>query len=140
MLNQLSIYLPNKPGVLANFFELLMKNKIYIRSMTVAETEEYGLLLLLVDQYEACSKLLEEQNFLFSVTKVIAVRLTDNISKLYEIAKTLGSNNVNIEYLYTTLIDDQALIVLRLDNNDAGAKILKENGFIIVDKLLNVID
>ncbi|MFX1555711.1 MAG: ACT domain-containing protein [Promethearchaeota archaeon] len=140
MLNQLSIYLPNKPGVLANFFELLMNNKISIRSMTVAETEEYGLLLLLVDQFEACSKLLEEKDFLFSVTQVVAVRLTNNISKLYEIAKTLGSNNVNIEYLYTTLIDDQALIVLRLDNNQVGAKILKENGFTIVDKLLNVID
>ncbi|MFX1356766.1 MAG: ACT domain-containing protein [Promethearchaeota archaeon] len=136
----MSIYLPNKPGVLANFFELLMNNKISIRSMTVAETEEYGLLLLLVDQFEACSKLLEEKDFLFSVTQVVAVRLTNNISKLYEIAKTLGSNNVNIEYLYTTLIDDQALIVLRLDNNQVGAKILKENGFTIVDKLLNVID
>jgi len=140
MLNQLSIYLPNKPGVLANFFELLMNNKISIRSMTVAETEEYGLLLLLVDQFEACSKLLEEKDFLFSVTQVVAVRLTNTISKLYEIAKTLGSNNVNIEYLYTTLIDDQALIVLRLDNNEVGAKILKDNGFIIVDKLLNFID
>ncbi|MFX0059844.1 MAG: ACT domain-containing protein, partial [Candidatus Heimdallarchaeota archaeon] len=109
MLNQLSIYLPNKPGVLASFFELLMDNKIYIRSMTVAETEEYGLLLLLVDQFDKCRKLLEEQDFLFTVTEVVGVRLTDNITKLYEIAKTLGSNNVNIEYLYTTLIDDQAL-------------------------------
>jgi hypothetical protein len=136
MLNQLSVFLPNKPGVLANFFELLMESKIYIRSMTVAETEDYGLLLLLVDQFEECAALLEEKDFLFSVTEVVAVRLTDKIAKLYEIAKILGSNDVNIEYLYTTLIDDQALIILRLDNNERGIEVLKENGFIVVEKLI----
>lgn len=135
MLNQLSVFLPNKPGVLAGFFELLMDNRIFIRSMTVAETEDYGLLLLLVDQFEECSKLLEEKDYLFTITQVVAVKLTDNIGKIYEIAKTLGSNNINIEYLYTTLIDESALIVLRLDDNENGIIVLKNKGFTVVDNL-----
>jgi len=135
MLNQLSVFLPNKPGVLAGFFELLMQKKIFIRSMTVAETEDYGLLLLLVDQFEKCFELLEKKDYLFTVTEVVAVKLTDNIAKIYEIAKTLGSNNINIEYLYTTLIDDSALIILRLDDNENGLNVLKENGFIVIDDL-----
>lgn len=135
MINQISVYLPNKPGQLAEFFEVLMNNKIYIRSLTVAETEEYGLLLLLVDQFEKCAQLLEESDILFSITEVVAVRLSDNISALYKIAKLLGTNDVNIEYLYTSIIDDQPLIIFRLNDNENGTEILKKNGYSIIEHL-----
>ncbi len=134
-INQISVFLPNKPGQLAEFFEVLMDNKIYIRSLTVAETEDYGLLLLLVDQFEECTKLLEERELLYSVTEVVAVRLSDNIAALYKIAKLFGSNNVNIEYLYTSIIDDQPLIIFRLDDNENGIEVLKQNGYHVVKKL-----
>ncbi|MFX1296892.1 MAG: ACT domain-containing protein [Promethearchaeota archaeon] len=134
-INQISVFLPNKPGQLAEFFEVLMDNKIYIRSLTVAETEDYGLLLLLVDQFEECTKLLEERELLYSVTEVVAVRLSDNIAALYKIAKLFGSNNVNIEYLYTSIVDDQALIIFRLDDNESGIEVLKQNGYHVVEKL-----
>ena len=98
-INQISVFLPNKPGQLANFFEVLKENKIYVRSLTVAETEEYGLILILVDQFDDCVSLLEEKEYLFTITEVVAVNLSDNIAALYEIAKTLGSNDINIEYL-----------------------------------------
>ncbi|GAH85188.1 unnamed protein product [marine sediment metagenome] len=62
-LKQISVFLPNEPKQLANFFEFLMENKIYIRSITVAETEDYGLLLLLVKPFEKCVKLLEDNDF-----------------------------------------------------------------------------
>lgn len=134
-INQISVYLPNKPGQLAEFFEALMNNKIYIRSLTVAETEEYGLLLLLVDQFEKCVQLLEESDILFSITEVVAVRISDNISALYKIAKLLGTNDVNIEYLYTSIIDDQPLIIFRLNDNENGAEILKKNGYSVIEHL-----
>ena len=134
-INQISVFLPNKPGELAEFFEVLMDNKIYIRSLTVAETEDYGLLLLLVDQFEECIKILEERELLYSITEVVAVRLSDNITALYKIAKLFGSNNVNIEYLYTSIIDDQPLIVFRLDDNENGIEVLKQNGYHVVKEL-----
>ncbi|MBY9019021.1 MAG: amino acid-binding protein [Candidatus Lokiarchaeota archaeon] len=133
-LKQLSVFIPNKPGQLANFFELLMENKIYIRSMTVAETEDYGLLLLLVDQTEKCISILEENEILYSITNVIAIELSNNITELYKISKTLGANNINIEYLYFLVLDDHRNgVVLRLDDNENGLDILKRNDFQVID-------
>lgn len=135
-INQISVFLPNKPGQLANFFEVLMDNKIYIRSLTVAETEDYGLLLLLVDQFDKCISLLEEKEHLYSVTEVVAVRLSDNIAGLYEVAKTLGEHEINIDYLYTSLIDDKPLVILRLSDNNNGTEVLRSQGFTIIDELV----
>ncbi|GAH63269.1 unnamed protein product [marine sediment metagenome] len=135
-LKQISVFLPNEPRQLANFFEFLMENKIYIRSITVVETEDYGLLLLLVKPYEKCVELLEDNDYMHSVTEVIAVRLTDNISQLYNIAKTLGDNKVNIEYLYTFAeksSEPRTMTVLRLDDNENGIEVLKKNGFDVVE-------
>ncbi|MHA1192817.1 MAG: hypothetical protein ACTSP9_11040 [Promethearchaeota archaeon] len=133
-LKQLSIFIPNKPGQLANFFELLMENNIYIRSMTVAETEDYGLLLLLVDQTEKCISILEENEILYSITNVIAVELSNNITELYKISKTLGANDINIEYLYFLVLDDHRNgVVLRLDDNEKGFNILKKNDYKLID-------
>ena len=135
-LKQISVFLPNTPGQLANFFEYLMENNVYIRSVTVAETEDYGLILLLVDQFDKCITLIEDREYLHSVTEVVAVKLTDNIGQLYEIAKTLGNNNVNIEYLYTFAeksSDVSTIAVLRLDDNENGIKVLKQNGFNIIE-------
>jgi hypothetical protein len=137
-IHQLSVFLANQPGQLASFFELLLENKINIRSLTVAETEDYGLLLLLVDQFEKCVELLEQKEILYSVTEVIAVKLSDNIGELYKIAKTLGSNNVNIEYLYTYsehFSQSKTITVLRLDDNEKGIEVLKNNGFEVLKKI-----
>jgi hypothetical protein len=135
-INQISVFLPNKPGQLANFFEMLMYKKIYIRSLTVAETEDYGLLLLLVDQFEECISLLDEKNHLYSITEVVAVRLSDNIAGLYEVAKTLGTHEINIDYLYTSLIDDKPLVILKLSDNENGTEVLKKGGFVIIENLV----
>ena len=133
-LKQLSVFIPNKPGQLANFFELLMENNIYIRSMTIAETEDYGLLLLLVDQTEKCIGILEEKEILYSITNVIAIELSNNITELYKISKTLGANDINIEYLYFLVLDDHRNgVVLRLDDNEKGLNILKKNDYKLID-------
>lgn len=133
-LKQLSVFIPNKPGQLASFFELLMDNKIYIRSMTVAETEDYGLLLLLVNQTEKCVNILEENEILYSITNVIAIELLNNITELYQISKTLGDNDINIEYLYFLVLDDHRNgVVLRLDDNEKGFDILKRNNYKMID-------
>lgn len=135
-LKQISVFLLNEPRQLANFFEFLKENKIFIRSITVAETEDYGLLLLLVKPFERCVELLEDNDYMHSVTEVIAVRLTDNISQLYNIAKTLGDNKVNIEYLYTFAeesSENRTMTVLRLDDNQHGIEVLKKKGFDVVE-------
>lgn len=131
---QLSVFIPNRPGQLAQLFELLMDNKIFIRSCTVAETEEFGLLLLLVDQTEKCLEILDENDIMYSITEVVAVELSDNISQLYDIAKNLGSHGINIDYLYFLVLNSHKNgIILKLDDNEKGIEILTKQGLKLLD-------
>ncbi len=133
---QLSVLLEDKPGELANFIKLLMDNRIFIRALTVAKTSEYGLLLILVDKPEQCVDLLDENNFTLSTTEVIAIRLNDNPNALYEIPKTLGDNKINIDYCYSTLVKEESLLILRIEDQifEKALNTLKEKGFTIVEK------
>ena len=133
---QLSVYLEDKPGELANFIKLLMDNKIFIRALTVAKTSGYGLILVLVDNPEKCINLLEEKDFILSTTDVIAVRLNDNPNALYEIPKTLGDNQINIDYFYSTLVKEESMLILRVEDTiiEKAVKILEKTGFTIVER------
>jgi hypothetical protein len=133
---QLSIYLEDRPGELANFIKLLMDNKIFIRALTVAKTREYGLILALVDKPVECIDLLDENNFTVSTTEVIAVRLNDHPNALYEIPKTLGENGINIEYFYSTLVKDESMLILRVEETitDEAVTLLQKKGFTIVER------
>ncbi len=131
---QLSVFLEDKPGVLAKLIKLLMDNKIFIRALTVAKTSEYGLLLILVDKPEQCVILLEKKDYLLSTTEVIAIRLNDNPDALYYIPKTLGDNKINIDYCYSTLVKDDSMLIVRVEDDiiEEAVKILEKNGFTIV--------
>ncbi|MFX0155967.1 MAG: acetolactate synthase [Candidatus Hodarchaeota archaeon] len=133
---QLSVYLEDRPGELANFIKLLMDNKIFIRALTVAKTSEYGLILVLVDNPEKCAHLLEEKDFLISTTDVIALRLNDHPNALYEIPKTLGDNEINIDYFYTCVIKDNSIIILRVEDTiiEKALGLLEAKGFTIIEK------
>ncbi|MFW9875209.1 MAG: hypothetical protein ACFFG0_19050 [Candidatus Thorarchaeota archaeon] len=133
---QLSVYLEDRPGELANFIKLLMDNKIFIRALTVAKTSEYGLILVLVDNPEKCITLLEDKEFTISTTEVIAVRLNDHPNALYEIPKTLGINNINIDFLYSTLVKDESLLILRVEDTiiEEAVNLLQNTGFTIVER------
>jgi hypothetical protein len=133
---QLSVYLEDRPGELASFIKLLMDNKIFIRALTVAKTTEYGLILALVDNPEKCINLLEERDFLISTTEVIAVRLNDYPNALYEIPKSLGENEINIEYFYSTLVKDESMLILRVEETtiEKAVEVLEKTGFTIVER------
>jgi hypothetical protein len=133
---QLSIYLEDRPGELANLIKLLMDNKIFIRALTVAKTSEYGLILTLVDNPEKCIELLDENNFMVSTTEVIAVRLNDHPNALYEIPKTLGDNSINISYFYSTLVKDESMLILHVEETimEEARDILQKTGFTIIER------
>jgi len=133
---QLSVYLEDRPGELASFIKLLMDNKIFIRALTVAKTSEYGLILVLVDNPGKCINLLEEKDFILSTTEVIAVRLNDHPNALYEIPKTLGENEINIDYFYSTLVKDESMLILRVEDTiiEEAVNLLQKTGFTIVER------
>ncbi|MFX1338076.1 MAG: hypothetical protein ACFFDK_05665 [Promethearchaeota archaeon] len=131
MITEISVFLPNNPGVLAKFIDLLNINSIHIKAITVAETPDYGLLLILVDSPEECIELLEENNYELSATTVLAVRLSEDLNALFDIANVLGKNSVNIEYLYMTVISGNTIMIVRVDDNDKAEEVLKEEGFLL---------
>ena len=129
MVKQLSVFLPNKPGVLAKFTALLGKNAINIRALTVADTADYGVLRLIVNDPEKCMKLLKEENYLVSETDIIALEVEDKPGGLNRVAKVMGDNGVNIEYLYSTLTTGAgaAIILMRVNDLEKAVKILQTN-------------
>ncbi|MHA1786549.1 MAG: ACT domain-containing protein [Candidatus Helarchaeota archaeon] len=136
MLKQISVFLPNKPGVLANFTKTLMEKSINLRALTVAETADYGILRIIVDKNDECIELLKKDNYLVSETEVLAVEIADKPGSLHEIAKILGENGVNIEYLYSTILKDEAIIILRVTDNEKAKKILMEKNIKLIEKLV----
>lgn len=132
MITEISVFLPNNPGVLAKFIDLLNNNDIHIKAITAAETPDYGLLLILVDKPEECIELLNENSYEISATEVLAVRFSEDLNSLFDIAKILGDNKVNIEYLYMTVVNSDTLIIVRVNDNDKAQELLKKEGLILV--------
>ena len=136
MFKQLSVWLENKPGMLKKFLDLLIEKNIEIRAITVAENDEYGMLLLLVDKPDECIKILEEKDYPISETMVLAVKIKSesNTKGLKEISQIMGENQINIDYLYSTFVKDQHLILMKVDDNEKAAQILKEKGFLLEER------
>lgn len=133
MIKEISVFLPNNPGVLAKFLKLLNKEEINIKAITATETPDYGLLLILVDKPEECIDILDKNNYEISATDVLALRLSKEPSKLFDIADILGKNNVNIEYLYMTVVNDTSYMIVRVDENMKAEEVLGKNGFLLVE-------
>ena len=128
MAKQVSVFLPNEPGVLAKFTALLMKNEVNIRALTVAETADYGILRIIVNNPDKCIDILRESNYLVSETEVLAFEVEDKPGGLHRIATLMGDNDINIEYLYSTLTTETAIILMRVNNIDKASALLEKEG------------
>jgi hypothetical protein len=140
MFKQISLYLENKPGRLSEFCNYLKEHNVEIRAITVAENVDYGLILLLVDKTDECVKLLEDANYVYSITKVLAVKVDEDkghTQGLLEVSNILGNAGINIKFLYSTLVKEESLLILRVNDDEKAKKVLKEKGFLLeVNNLL----
>lgn len=134
MLTQLSIFLDNQPGQLQKFTKVLLDAQINLRAISISETADYGILRILVDKPDDCIKILKEKNFLVSVTDVLAVEIPDTPGALHEIATLLGEEGINIEYLYSTILKDEAIIILRIDDIASAKTALEKKGAKLIDQ------
>ncbi len=133
-IKQISIFLENRKGRLYDVCSLLGKNDINIRALNVAETESFGILRIVVDKPEAAIKVFKEANITAKITDVIAIEVEDRPGGLADILKILADEDVNIEYMYGFVekSSDKALMVLRFDDVDKAAKVLKKHNIKIV--------
>ena len=133
-IKQLSIFLQNKMGSLAKPLEVLTVADVNIRAMCMADTSEFGILRLVVDDPEKGKEALEQNNFLVKMTEIIGVEMDDSPGGLTSVLKILKDNNIDLEYLYAFTHDKvgKAILLIHTSNPDKTAKILMENEVILV--------
>lgn len=129
MIKQISVFVENKPGRLAAVTEKLYERGINIRAFTIAEAGDFGIIRMVVDKTEEAYKVLKEAGFTVGLTNVLAVEVEDKPGSLYKIAKALGDEGVNIEYVYAfTSEEHKALIIFRVNDVDMAKKVLEKLG------------
>jgi hypothetical protein len=133
MIKELSLFLENNPGELAKLIKLFSENEIEIHAISVAETADYGLIMLLVNNPDRCVDLLEENGYSFNANEVLAVKLSYEANKLFDIANILGKNDVNIEYLYSTILRDETIMIVRVSDNSKAESVLKDKEFELLE-------
>lgn len=133
-IQQLTVFLENKQGKLAKITDLLAKDGIDLRALSIADTAEFGILRLIVSDVEKAKQILGKNNVLVKITDVVGVRLSDRPGELAEVLFTLDNAGVNVEYLYAFLMPaaDSAYVVLRVAENDEAEQILQKAGFCLV--------
>ncbi len=127
---QISVFLENKNGRLSEVTRILAEARISLRAVSIADTADFGILRLIVEEPDRCLKLLQENSFTARVTEVIGVRINDRAGALHDVMQIFEDNNVNIEYLYSTmmLMEDKVVIMFKVEDIDHGLNIIKQNG------------
>ena len=136
-ITQISIFLENRKGRLSDVCSLLGANDVNIRALTIAETESFGVLRIVVDKSDVAIKLLRDNHFVANFTDVVAIEVPDKPGGLASILKVFADNDVNIEYMYGFVekFSDKALLVMRFEDTDFAQQILaKHNIHVVAEK------
>lgn len=133
-LKQLNIFVENKQGALVNITDALAKSEINIRALSIADTEEFGILRLIVNDTDTASEMLEELGYLIKITEVVGVKIGDQPGKLSKALEVLDENSINMEYLYAFMsrTEKHAYVVLRVADNEKSEAALEAAGFHII--------
>ena len=128
-ISQLSVFLENRKGRLCEVCELLGQGGINIRALNIAETTDFGILRIVVDQPEAALRLLREHHFVANVTDIVAVEVNDRPGGLAAVLRVLSQHDINVEYMYAFAEkkSDQALVVFRFEDPEKAIRVLTEN-------------
>jgi len=131
---QISIFLENKKGRLLDVCSLLSAGKINIRALTVAESDNFGVLRVVVDKPQEATTLLKARGFVANLTEIVGVEVPDKPGGLADVLKILSKHNINVEYMYGFLekSSNRALLVFRFDNPDTAIEVLKTNKIRVV--------
>jgi hypothetical protein len=134
LVKQISIFLENKSGRLADVTKILGKNNIDISALSIADTTDFGVLRLIVNDPEKAEKVLKDEGFSVGSTCVIAIGVQDKPGGLSVALEILGDEGIGIEYMYAFVgkAENQALVILRVEDTDKAISALKENNISVL--------
>ena len=135
-IKQLTVFVENKQGTVVSITEILSQNNINLRALSIAETEAFGILRLIVNDEDAAVKALTEAGYLLKVTEVVGVKIGDAPGKLSAVLRVLDEKNINVQYMYAFMArtEKHAYVVIRVEDNELAEKTLEEAGFHIITK------
>ncbi len=128
---QLSVFLENKPGRLYAATDVLAKEGINISALTLADTTEFGILRIIVDNPDKAAEILKNSGVVVRISKVLAVAMNDAPGGAGDILHILSGAGLNIEYMYVCVgrKTGKPIMVIRTDNRDSASKLLQDNGY-----------
>lgn len=131
---QISIFIENKSGRLAEVSRILGEAKVNIRALSLADTSDFGILRLIVDNTDQALQVLKSHSFTVNKTEVIGVEVPDQPGGLCSILEVLDQNQINVEYMYAFVerSGGNAVIIFRFDNVDNAIRVLTENDFTVL--------
>ena len=125
---QISVFLENKPGALSEVTQILGESGVNIRALSLADTKDFGILRLIVNDNEKARQTLDQKGFTVRKTDVVAVEVPDRPGGLAAIMKILAEAKINVEYLYAFVQQSgqNAIIIFRFDETDRAIAVLSE--------------
>ena len=133
-LKQLTVFVENKQGTVVAVTEALANAQINLRALSIAETDGFGILRIIVNDEAAAETVLKEKGYLIKVTEVVGVKIGDAPGKLSAALKTLDDAGINVEYLYAFMArtERHAYVVLRVEDNTQAEAVLESAGFHLI--------
>ena len=133
-LKQLTIFVENKQGSLVDITDTLAQNNVNLRALSIAETQDFGLLRLIVNDNDTAVSALADKGYLLKITEVVGVKIGDAPGKLSKALSVLAEAGVNVEYLYAFMArtEKHAYVVIRPTDNAAAQTVLEEAGFHLI--------
>ncbi len=135
-IKQISVFLENNAGRLAEVTKIVAKAGVNIRAISIADTADFGILRIIADKAETAMSALSNAGFTARMTDVLAVEIPDAPGSLAGIMELFQKTQVNIEYLYASLEGEtgKAVVIFKVDDLEHGLKIVKENKLSTLDK------
>lgn len=134
IMKQLSVFVENKRGRLAEITEVLAKNNIDIRALSIADTKDFGILRLIVDNPDYAVEVLKADGFTVAITKVIGIGIEDRPGGLAKAMSVLLDAQISVEYMYAFISRSEktAYVILRVEDNEKAIDVLQKNGFSVM--------
>ena len=126
--NQVSVFLENKPGTLNKLTEVLAANNVNIRALSLAETSEFGIVRMLVNDVFEATTVLKENSFVATLTPVLAYAIADEAGDLNKLLNKFSEIEVNIEYMYAFAGKERAYMIFRVNDTKKAEALLKGKG------------
>lgn len=130
-IKQISVFLENKPGALYGMTGVLAQNKVDMRALSLAETKDFGIARIIVDNLYKATTVLKEAGYVHSVTPVLGVAIPDTPGGLNKVLQVITNAGVNVEYMYAFLggrTADHAYMIFRVEDVEKAAAALSERG------------